>query len=557
MPPLTRQQTPQSLLSVWSDSKSPGATISLHVAAKPLIKFMYHRQAHSFIERNHGISLSRESLDIFWSYLTYKYISRKTKLLVLKEFGVRATSEVDRRTLMNFFVENQHLILELLESVDTQVHRWPSTILENLAPSLIKQCRGIPLSKISLEILSRYLTYIPQLLALKEFSIRATSDENQHLVRELLRSVDTEVHRRISTLLENWGVQELKKEALKIIFLGQSESGKSSAILDFRRALTPKYFESRRLILKTVIHLSLIGSIQKILTVLQHEWDVLEGGDPAETTTPLTSEHRQLVLLLSPLLAGDAADPSQVTQVLAACKNEIIALWEDDVVQRVLASRDVHLQEERWFFLDDTARIAALDYEPSDRDIIRMRIEMRGIEEHLLVVESGLSAGMKLSITEVCGSSNLRSAWIPYFDDVQAILFFAPLVFWQNADKDSRVNRVQESLELWREIVSAPLLAKTALILLFSKKDIVQAQIAAGVLVKNYIPSFGDRPNDVDTVTEYLRDKFSAYHRKFSPLPRPFILFQAEAINAWLATVIVGAVQDAIVGQHLRLSRID
>jgi hypothetical protein len=94
------------------------------------------------------------------------------------------------------------------------------------------------------------------------------------------------------------------------------------------------------------------SSIQKILTVLQHEWDVLEGGDPAETTTPLTSEHRQLALLLSPLLAGDAADPSQVTQVLAACKNEIIALWEDDVVQRVLASRDVHLQEERWLCVE-------------------------------------------------------------------------------------------------------------------------------------------------------------------------------------------------------------
>ncbi|KAJ7289676.1 G-protein alpha subunit [Mycena rebaudengoi] len=425
--------------------------------------------------------------------------------------------------------------------------------------------------------------YISQLLALKEFSIRATSEvdsrplvnffaEDQHLVRELLRSVDTEVQRRISTLLKNLGVQELKKEALKIIFLGQSESGKSSALLDFRRAFTPKYFESKRLVLKAVIHLSLIGSIQKILTVLQHEWDVLEGGDPTETTTPLASEHQRLALLLSPLLAGDAVDPSQVTQVLTACKNEIIALWEDDVVQRVLASRDVHLQEERWFFLDDTARIAALDYVPSDRDIIRMRIEMPGIEEHLLVVESGLRAGMKLSITEVCGSS-LRSAWvnriihswssnIPYFDNVQAILFFAPLVFWQRT-KDSRVNRVQESLELWREIVSDPLLANTTLILLFNKKDILQAQIAAGVLVKNYIPSFGDRLNDVATVTKYLRDKFSAYHRKFSPLPRPFIFYEAEATDAKSAAAIVQEgqpgsinpasvqVQGAIFREHL------
>lgn len=117
------------------------------------------------------------------------------------------------------------------------------------------------------------------------------------------------------------------------------------------------------------------SSIKKILTVLQEEWQALES-DSAETEheTPLTSEHRRLALSLSPLLAFETSisqdqlhklgrmplvtpesqsptdetsnDPSQVAQVLAGCKNEVIALWDDAVVRDVLKSHGVYLQDD-------------------------------------------------------------------------------------------------------------------------------------------------------------------------------------------------------------------
>lgn len=40
------------------------------------------------------------------------------------------------------------------------------------------------------------------------------------------------------------------------------------------------------------------------------------------------------------------ADSSQVTQVLAACKDEIVALWEDTAARRVLEMRSVKLQDD-------------------------------------------------------------------------------------------------------------------------------------------------------------------------------------------------------------------
>ncbi|KAJ7860250.1 G-protein alpha subunit [Mycena olivaceomarginata] len=359
-------------------------------------------------------------------------------------------------------------------------------------------------------------------------------------------------------LAESRKALERKKCAVKIL------------LLDFRLALTPKYFENERLVWKTVIQLNLINSIKKILTVLQEEWEELET-DSAESKheTALTSEHRRLALSLSPLLAFETStsrimesstgdytvtvrpgggwkdklasfgnrspsttpeaqsptgetdsDPSQVTQVLAA-------------------------------FLNDTARIAALDYIPSDRDIMRARIKTPGVEEHRFVTESGFRAGTEFYITDVCGSSNQ----VPYFDDVQAIVFLAPLAFWQSLDEDSKVNRVQDSLELWREIVGNPLLAKTAFILLFNKKDVLQAHIAAGVPVKKYVPGFGDRPNDVVSLlfsVADFRDKFSAYHRKFSPEPRPFIFYEIEAIDTKVVAAILSEVQEQIIRNHLK-----
>ncbi|KAJ7203903.1 G-protein alpha subunit, partial [Mycena pura] len=378
--------------------------------------------------------------------------------------------------------------------------------------------------------------------------------EDEKLARLEAAREATRVSRSIDAgLVDTKKMLERKRRAVKILLLGQSESGKSSVLRNFRLAFTPKYFESERLVWKTVIQLNLIGSVKKILSVLQ---TALDSESPSEPT-PLTSEHRRRALSLSPLLAfetsigqmidstgsggyivtvrpgggwkdklasfGRAAskfeahspveEASQVTQVLDAGAAEIVALWEDPIVRDVLALDDVHLEDESGFFLDDTTRIAALDYVPTDRDIMRARIRTVGVEEHRFVTESGFRAGTEFFITDVCGSSSQRSTWIPYFDDVQAILFLAPLAFWQCLDEDKKTNRVQDSLQLWRDIrvVSSTLLAKTAFIPLFNKRDILEAHITAGVLVKKYVPSFGDRPNDVPTVTKYFRDKFSAY----------------------------------------------
>lgn len=106
------------------------------------------------------------------------------------------------------------------------------------------------------------------------------------------------------------------------------------------------------------------------------------------------------------------------------------------------------------------------NYEPSDDDIVRARLRTLGVEEHRFTMESGAYPGSEWYIYDVGGSRSMvspslrrlffwhdiqtldlfsvmqRPHWIPYFDDVQAIIFLAPLAFNLMLEEDPKVNRL-------------------------------------------------------------------------------------------------------------------
>ncbi|KAJ7443568.1 armadillo-type protein [Mycena latifolia] len=129
--PLTRQPTQDSLHSWWSDRNPVGPTIDLHAAAKPLMRFMYRRDALALIAKNRGIPLSSEGMDIYSSYLAYKYVSSSTKTAILVELESRLESEDDARAVADSFVLN--LADEFLSSSDTAICKSMCRILGLLA----------------------------------------------------------------------------------------------------------------------------------------------------------------------------------------------------------------------------------------------------------------------------------------------------------------------------------------------------------------------------------------------------------------------------------------
>ncbi|KAJ6580136.1 armadillo-type protein [Mycena vulgaris] len=131
MPPLSRQRTPESIYSWWSDSNPPGATISLHAAAKPLMKFMHDRQASGFIERSRQTPLSQTTMQIYASYLAFKYVSSSTKAAILIELEKRVVFEQEACVVVDSLAAD--CVAELLESPDTKVRALTWKVLGELA----------------------------------------------------------------------------------------------------------------------------------------------------------------------------------------------------------------------------------------------------------------------------------------------------------------------------------------------------------------------------------------------------------------------------------------
>jgi guanine nucleotide-binding protein subunit alpha len=58
---------------------------------------------------------------------------------------------------------------------------------------------------------------------------------------------------------------------------------------------------------------------------------------------------------------------------------------------------------------------------------------------------------------------------------------------------------------LWTSIVSNKLLKDTNLILFLNKCDIMKSKLASGIQLKEYVVSYGNRPNDFDSASNCER----------------------------------------------------
>lgn len=99
-----------------------------------------------------------------------------------------------------------------------------------------------------------------------------------------------------------------------------------------------------------------------------------------------------------------------------------------------------------------------------------------------------------------------RHAWLPFFENITSIIFLAPIsCFDEQLEEDPRVNRLEDSFMLWGNVISSKLLAKTAIILFTNKVDLLERKVDAGVPVRKWLTSYGDRPNAALDVTKCAR----------------------------------------------------
>ncbi|KAJ3501290.1 hypothetical protein NLJ89_g9406 [Agrocybe chaxingu] len=202
---------------------------------------------------------------------------------------------------------------------------------------------------------------------------------------------------------------------------------------------------------------------------------------------------------------------------------------------------------------DAGAEEARRDYQSTDDDVIRARLRTLGVQEYRFIFDHGRTMGQEWRLYDVGGTRSSRGAWYPYFDDVDAIIFLAPISpFDEKLAEDRRVNRLEDSYLLWRSVCACKLLARTQIILFLNKCDLLQAKLQRGIRIRDSVPSFGDRKNDLGTATRYFQQHFKEISRNNSPVQRPFYVHLTSVIDTRSTAVTLGAVEESILREHLR-----
>ncbi|KAG6889329.1 hypothetical protein C0995_001736 [Termitomyces sp. Mi166 len=239
-------------------------------------------------------------------------------------------------------------------------------------------------------------------------------------------------------------------------------------------------------------------------------------------------------------------DPDDPVHVLNACSGAMQELWKDPRVRQRLREKRIRLEESSGFFLDDIPRITAKKYFPTDSDVLKARLKTTGVVEHTFSVSSGNNQGVQWRIYDVGGSRNQRQAWAPYFDDGPG-----------GGITDPHVNRLEDSLLLWKAVVSNKLLANVSLVLFLNKIDLLKAKLESGVRLNRHMISYGDRGNDYESVSKYFRHKFAALHQSYTPnKEREAYIHLTAVTNTQRTTIIISTVRDIIIRLNLRNMRL-
>ncbi|OCH94427.1 G-protein alpha subunit [Obba rivulosa] len=438
------------------------------------------------------------------------------------------------------------------------------------------------------------------------------------------------------------------KQDVKLLLLGQAESGKSTLQKQFQLMYNPTSLEAERLSWRAVIYYNIVRPVRRILDTLDLYGDEpdSEDDDAATEATPSSPGSRlggpgrplepstsfspasadlQLAALrarLSPLLAVEQSltdrlsggvnvsgsgkgsifvrsgwqartfgmafgrprtssgrpsideprasldgerrskeapvDAEQdklaedVSKVLIEYQDDVQELWQHPNVQRLRARRKLKLEEWAEYFLNNISRVSSPGYIPTTDDILHARIQTMGVAEHIFDV-SLHGRTVTWHLFDVGGARGQRHTWVPYFDDATAIIFVAPVsAFDQYLDEDPRTNRVDDSLQLFKQICSNALLKNAHLVLFLNKTDILHAKLARGVAVKKYITSYGDRPNEFDAVVNYFRAHFTQVHKRNNENNRVLYTHLTSVVDTKATQSIITNVRDSIFRGYLK-----
>lgn len=293
--------------------------------------------------------------------------------------------------------------------------------------------------------------------------------------------------------------KKVDEKIVKLLLLGAGESGKSTFIKQLMIIKGDGFNERSKTEYTTIIRSNLLQVTRSILAAMALLYIELEKQESKQ-------DRDKILLFLSDEFGKvDSDDILEVNPAkLLTISQCIINLWKDEGFRSChFRKKEYQLMDSAAYYLDKAAEICALNYQPSDQDILRSRKKTTSISEYTFDIKK-----VQLKVIDVGGQRNERRKWLQCFDNVTSIIFLASLSDYNlRLAENQQTNRMVESIELFATILQYPWFKKKSIILFLNKTDLFALEIQTSN-IKDYFPEYSGPERDAEEAKIFVRTMY-------------------------------------------------
>ncbi|KAF4521692.1 hypothetical protein B566_EDAN017179 [Ephemera danica] len=207
--------------------------------------------------------------------------------------------------------------------------------------------------------------------------------------------------------------------------------------------------------------------------------------------------------------------------MIPAVISSLHALWQDRGVRLAVArGYEYELNDSAIYMFENMERICGEKYVPTPTDVLRAR-------------------------------RSQRRKWIYCFDDVKAVLFVVSLSGYDmSLVEDPSVNRLEESLTLFSQIVNNRFFRDATFLLFLNKLDLFREKILySGRHLRLYFPEYKGPDCDVDRAALFTQHKFATQNTNPSRSVSTHFTTATDTANV---QAVVQVVFDSVLCQNMR-----
>jgi GTPase SAR1 family protein len=224
--------------------------------------------------------------------------------------------------------------------------------------------------------------------------------------------------------------------------------------------------------------------------------DILKGVNIMKLTLPPTMQaHSDCI---------QALDTHAILTPDIAAKMKLL-MQADEVKKIAQMSNELQVYDHFEYMMEKIDEIAAPNYIPTQDDILKTRVRTTGINEITYAYQN-----MHFTVVDMGGQRAERRKWMFFFEDVTAVIFVLALNEYDMPLKEEpTVNRMHESLDLFKNVINHKFLTDTAIILFLNKTDLFKEKIPR-VDLKKCFPEYNG-PQEWEPAMNFIAAKFKQF----------------------------------------------